>query len=79
MIWPTDNNDPTRVKSSILINEAQNQSVMHHSGLFTFNWDTELVPGQIEFFFLSHYYIEGNNNKFVSILMSKNVIVLFGC
>ena len=78
MIWPTDNNDPTRVKSSIL-NEAQNQSVMHHSGLFTFNWDTELVPGQIEFFFLSHYYIEGNNNKFVSILMSKNVIVLFGC
>ena len=76
MIWPTDNNDPTRVKSSIL-NEAQNQSVMHHSGLFTFNWDTELVPGQIEFFFLSHYYIEGNNNKFVSILMSKNVIVLF--
>ena len=50
MIWPTDNNDPTRVKSSIL-NEAQNQSVMHHSGLFTYNWDTELVPGQIEFFF----------------------------
>ena len=49
MIWPTDNYNPTRVKSSIL-NEAQNQSVMHHSGLFTFKWDTELVPGQIEFF-----------------------------
>ena len=49
MIWQTDNNNPTRVKSSIL-NEAQNQSVMHHSGLFTFKWDTELVPGQIEFF-----------------------------
>ena len=50
MIWPTDNYNPTRVKSSIL-NEAQNQSVIHHSGLFTFKWDTELVPGQIEFFF----------------------------
>ena len=50
MIWPTDNYNPTRVKSSIL-NEAQNQSLMHHSGLFTFKWDTELVPGQIEFFF----------------------------
>ena len=49
MIWPTDNYNPTRVKSSIL-NEAQNQSVIHHSGLFTFKWDTELVPGQIEFF-----------------------------
>ena len=49
MIWPSDNYNPTRVKSSIL-NEAQNQSVIHHSGLFTFKWDTELVPGQIEFF-----------------------------
>ena len=49
MIWPTDNYNPTRVKSSIL-NEAQNQSVMHHSGLFTFKWDTELVLDQIEFF-----------------------------
>ena len=76
MIWATDNYNPTRVKSSIL-NEAQNQSVMHHSGLFTFKWGVELVPGQIEFFFLSHYHIEGNNNKFVSTLMSKNVIVLF--
>ena len=76
MMWPTDNYYPTRVKSSIL-NEAQNQSVMHHSGLFAFNWDSELVPGQIEFFFLPHYYIEGNNNKFVSTLMSKNVIGLF--
>ena len=76
MIWPTDNYNPTRVKSSIL-NEAQNQSVMHHSGLFTFKCDTELDPGQTEFFFLSHYYIEGNNNKFVSTLMAKNVVVLF--
>ena len=49
MIWPTDNYNPTRVKSSIL-NEVQNQSLMHHSGLFTFKWDTELVLGQIEFF-----------------------------
>ena len=49
MIWPSDNYNPTRVKSSIL-NEAQNQSVIHHSGLFTFKWDIELVPGQIEFF-----------------------------
>ena len=49
MIWLTDNYNPKRVKSSIL-NEAQNQSVMHHSGLFTFKWDTDLVPGQIEFF-----------------------------
>lgn len=49
MIWPTDNYNPTHVKSSIL-NEALNQSVMHHSGMFTFKWDTELVPGQIEFF-----------------------------
>ena len=76
MIWPTDNYNPTRVKLSIL-NEVQNQSVMHHSGLFTFKWDSELVPGQIKSFFLSHYYIEENNNKFVSTLMSKNVIVLF--
>ena len=49
MIWPTDNYNPTHVKSSIL-NEAHNQSVMHHPLLFTLKWDTELVPGQIEFF-----------------------------
>ena len=49
MIWPTVNYYPTHVKSSIL-NEAHNKSVMHHSELFTFKWDTELVPGQIEFF-----------------------------
>ena len=49
MIWPTDDDNPTRVKS-IILNEAQNQSLMHHSGLFTFKWDTELVPGQIKFF-----------------------------
>ena len=76
MIWPTDNYNPTRVKLSIL-NEVQNQSVMHHSGLVTFKWDSELVPGQIKSFFLCHCYIEGNNNKFVSTLMSKNVIGLF--
>ena len=55
MIWPTDNYNPTRVKSSIL-NEAQNQSVMHHSVLFTFKWDTELVPGQIDSFLISLLY-----------------------
>ena len=76
MIWSTVNYYPTHVKSSIL-NEAHNKSVMHHSELFTFKWDTELVPGQIEFFSYLIINVEGNNNKFVSTLCLRMLLFFF--